>query len=121
PRRVLGLVPLGATGLTIGLGIAAIGEVPGEGLCLVLGIMVGLINVPLAATYQGALPADARGNGMAVRNFADYLLTALMAGALFALGRCAGWPAAWQLWLIAAVAVVLTLLAWRWLLGPVFE
>jgi 1-acyl-sn-glycerol-3-phosphate acyltransferase len=121
PRRILGLVPWGATGLTIGLVIAAVGEVPGEALCLILGIMVGLINVPLAATYQGALPADARGNGMAVRNFADYLVTALMAGALFAVGRWAGWPAPWQLWLIATAAAVLTILSWRWLIGAVFE
>ncbi|HWY87947.1 MAG TPA: MFS transporter, partial [Gemmataceae bacterium] len=121
PRRVLGLVPWGATGLTIGLVIAASGAVPSEAWCVVLGIMVGLVNVPLAATYQGALPPDARGNGMAVRNFADYLVTALVAGALFVLGRWAGWSAAEQLWLIAAVAGLLAAWSWRVLIGPVFE
>ncbi len=121
PRRVLGLVPAGATGLTFGLMIAAWGSVPGPGLCLVLGIMVGLVNVPLAATYQGSLPADARGNGMAVRNFADYLVTALVVGTLFALGRWAGWSPTVQLWLLAGLSGLLALLSWRLLLGPVFE
>ena len=71
PRRVLGLVPFGSLGLGIALIIAAASTVPGPALCVVLGTMWGLINVPLSATYQAALPADARGNGMAVRNFAD--------------------------------------------------
>jgi 1-acyl-sn-glycerol-3-phosphate acyltransferase len=121
PRRVLGLVPLGATGLSIGLAITTLGVVPHAALCFTLGVMVGLVNVPLAATYQAVLPADARGNGMAVRNFADYLVTALVAGMLFALGRWAGWSATAQLWLIAALAGVLTVLSWRVLIGPVFE
>jgi len=121
PFRVLGLVPLGATGLTIGLVIAAIGVVPGNFLCLVLGIMAGLVNVPLAATYQGKLPADARGNGMAVRNFADYIVTALVGGVLFALGQGAGWSATAQLWLLAGLAGLLAILSWCLLLGAVFE
>jgi 1-acyl-sn-glycerol-3-phosphate acyltransferase len=121
PKRVLGLVPWGATGLTIGLIIAAFGSVPGEALCVILGIAVGLINVPLAATYQADLPADARGNGMAVRNFADYVMTALMAGVLFVLARWVGWTAAAQLWLIAGLAALLAALSWRLLMGAVFE
>jgi 1-acyl-sn-glycerol-3-phosphate acyltransferase len=121
PRRVLGLVPWGATGLTVGLAALAADWVPGETLCALLGVMVGLVNVPLAATYQGNLPADARGNGMAVRNFADYLVTALVAGLLFALGRWLGWSASAQLWLLAGLAGVLAALSWRLLLGPVFE
>ena len=36
--------------------------------------MGGLVNVPLSATYQADVPADARGNAMAIRNFADYVL-----------------------------------------------
>ncbi len=58
PRRVLGLVPWGATGLTAGLIVAACGAIPGNAFCLVLGFMAGLVNVPLAATYQVELPAD---------------------------------------------------------------
>lgn len=121
PARVLGLVPWGATGLCIGLVIAACGVIPGPVLCVTLGIMVGLVNVPLAATYQANLPADARGNGMAVRNLADYLLTALSAGTLFALGRWAGWSAMAQLWLLAGLTGVLAAWSWRLLVGAVFE
>jgi 1-acyl-sn-glycerol-3-phosphate acyltransferase len=121
PRRVFGLVPWGATGLTIGLVIAAAGSIPGEILCVILGMMVGLINVPLAATYQRDLPADARGNGMAVRNFCDYLLTALLAGLFYLLGDAAGWSASAQLWLIAGLSGLLAVVSWRLLMGPVFE
>ncbi len=121
PRRILGLVPWGATGLTLGVIIAALGHVPGKFLCVLLGIMAGLVNVPLAATYQADLPADARGNGMAVRNFTDYLLTALVAGPLFALGRWGGWPASAQLWLLAALASLLAVPSWYFLRREVFE
>lgn len=121
PRRVLGLAPWGATGLTIGLVIAALGDTPGHVLCTILGMMYGLVNVPLAATYQRDLPPDARGNGMAIRNFADYVLTAVLAGGLFALGRWAGWSPRGQLGLLAGVAGLLALASWCWLIGPVFE
>ena len=121
PRRVLGLVPWGATGLTVGLIVAACGAIPGNALCLLLGVMAGLVNVPLAATYQGELPADARGNGMAVRNFADYLVTALAAGLFLRWAVGPVGPHRRQLWLIAGFAALLTLLSWRLLLGPVFE
>jgi 1-acyl-sn-glycerol-3-phosphate acyltransferase len=77
PRRVLGLVPVGAAGLAASLVLAAVSLEPDAVLLLTLGGMTGLINVPLASTYQADLPADARGNGMAVRNFADYLAVAL--------------------------------------------
>jgi 1-acyl-sn-glycerol-3-phosphate acyltransferase len=124
PRRVLGLVPWGATSLTIGLVAAAFGAVQSEALCFILGTMVGLVNVPLAATYQADLPADARGNGMAVRNFTDCVVTALVAGTLVALYRWADWSGAAQLWLIAGLAGLagaLTVLSWCVLIGPVFE
>src|SRR5207244_2747654 len=83
PRRVLGLVPWGASGLAIGLLVVALGAMPGRAMCMVLGAFVGLVNVPLAATYQADVPPDARGNAMAVRNFADNVLIAVMAFALF--------------------------------------
>ena len=67
PRRVLSFVAFGATGLAIGLKFPPGGEPPGPVLGVILGVCFGLVNVPLAATYQASLPADARGNGMAVR------------------------------------------------------
>jgi 1-acyl-sn-glycerol-3-phosphate acyltransferase len=121
PRRVLGLVPWGALGLTIGLVIAASGNVPGPTLCVVLGILAGLVNVPLAATYQNDVPPDARGNAMAVRNFADYVCIAGMSALLFLLGRWAGWGASAQLVLVAALAGLLTLSSWWFLRRELVE
>jgi 1-acyl-sn-glycerol-3-phosphate acyltransferase len=108
-------VPWGAAGLTVGLIIAAVGSVPGPTTCVILGAMAGLVNVPLAATYQADVPPDARGNAMAVRNFADNVLIAAMSFLLFALAHWAGWGATAQLTLIAALALALTALSW-WLL-----
>jgi 1-acyl-sn-glycerol-3-phosphate acyltransferase len=121
PRRVLGLVPWGALGLTIGLVIAATGNVPGPTLCVVLGVMAGLVNVPLAATYQADVPGDARGNAMAVRNFADYLCIAGMSGLLFVLGRWAGVSASAQLALVAVLAGLLTVASWWFLRRELLE
>jgi 1-acyl-sn-glycerol-3-phosphate acyltransferase len=121
PRRALGLVPVGCTGLVLGLVVAAAGSVPSPGLCVALGVMGGLVNVPLAATYQASLPADARGNGMAVRNLADYVAMALAAGGLFALSA-SGWVSpAGQLWLLAALAALIALVSWRVLFRPFME
>jgi 1-acyl-sn-glycerol-3-phosphate acyltransferase len=121
PRRVLGLVPWGATGLTVGLIVAAAGGIPGPTLCVVLGVMAGLVNVPLAATYQADVPPDARGNAMAVRNFADNVLIAVMAFTLFALANWAGWGPAAQLALVAALAAVLAVASWWFLRREVVE
>jgi hypothetical protein len=100
PRRALGLVPLGATGLAVGFALAA-GGYSGHAVGFLLGAMGGLMNVPLAATYQIFLPADARGNGMAVRNMFDYALMAAMSVLLFGLARSQGLDGAGQLWLVA--------------------
>ena len=51
----------------------------------------------------------------------DYVMTALMAGGLFALAREAGWSTAAQLGLLAGIAALLALASWCWLSGPVFE
>src|SRR5262249_49483842 len=77
-QRALGLVPIGATGLLLALVMGAIHGVAGW-VCLLVGFMGGLMTVPLAATYQANVPADARGNAMAVLNMAGYLAIALMA------------------------------------------
>lgn len=121
PRRVLGLVPWGATGLTVGLFVAAAGGIPGPTLCVVLGIMAGLVNVPLAATYQADVPPDARGNAMAVRNFADNVVIAVMSFTLFALAQWADWAASPQLVLVAMLAAILALSSWWFLRREVLE
>src|SRR5205807_1758989 len=66
------------------------------------GVMAGLVNVPLAATYQAELPADARGNGMAARNFADYTVVALSSVALYVLAGPLAAPPGLLLGLLAA-------------------
>jgi 1-acyl-sn-glycerol-3-phosphate acyltransferase len=111
PRRMLGLVPWAGLGMTLSLLWAASAGMPSDWLCGVFGIMVGLINVPLASTYQLALPPEVRGNGMALRNMADGLVAAVTAGMLFALASYADFSVAVQLWLIAAIALVATLAA----------
>ncbi len=121
PRRALGLVPVGCTGLVVGLMIAEGGAVPSPALCVVLGAMAGLVNVPLSAAYQASLPADARGNGMAVRNLADYVCMATVAGGLFALSSSGVLTPAGQLWLLAALTAGLALATWYALFRPFME
>jgi 1-acyl-sn-glycerol-3-phosphate acyltransferase len=104
PRRALGLVPLGAVGLLAGLVLAALGSSPSGGLGLFLGLTAGLINVPLSAAYQAALPADARGNGMAVRNLADYVAMTVMSVLMYLLAHHGVLTAGGQFWLVAALA-----------------
>jgi hypothetical protein len=114
PRRALGLVPPGATGLLIALAWAtASADVAWP--CLVLGLMGGLVNVPLRAKYQAAVPADARGNGMAVLNTAYYAFSTVMAGLLFGLVHVKVLTPAGQLWLLAALAGAGALAAWWYL------
>ncbi|MCI0683449.1 MAG: MFS transporter [Gemmataceae bacterium] len=121
PRRVLGLVPWGATGLTIGLIVVAAGDVPTRNTCIILGVLAGLVNVPLAATYQAVAPPDARGNAMAVSNCADNVLIAAMSFTLFALAHWAGWGATAELALVAALAGMLALSSWWFLRREVVE
>jgi 1-acyl-sn-glycerol-3-phosphate acyltransferase len=120
PWRALGLVPLGATGLVAGLVVAGL-QMPGPAVCVSLGVMAGLINVPLAAAYQVFLPADARGNGMAVRNFADYLLMTAVSVLLFSLASAQLLSPTGQLWLVAGLAAAGAVLAWAALYRELIE
>jgi 1-acyl-sn-glycerol-3-phosphate acyltransferase len=121
PRRVLGLVPIGVTGLAFGLVLITLGVVPSPAVCAILGIMGGLINVPLSATYQADVPADARGNAMAIRNLADYVLIALVSGTLAGLAHFEIVGVAGQFWLIAGLAAVAAIVSWRALFREVLE
>ncbi len=112
PRRVLGLVPLGGVGFTVGMMYVATGDRPDPWFCALVGAAAGLINVPLAATYQAAVPADARGNAMAVRNLTDYVFATIAGLGLYLLGRFAGFDGPMQLWLVAGLSCAATLIAW---------
>lgn len=126
PRRSLGLVPYGATGLLLALAWGAVGIQPEADLpampCLLLGIMGGLVNVPLRAAFLAAVPADARGNGTAVMNLAIYVLTVAVALIVFGLAKAdvLATPAA-QLWFLAGVAASGAALAWRLLFPQALE
>ncbi len=112
PRRVLGLVPIGATGFTAGMAYAATGDKPDLWFCAVVGVTAGLINVPLASTYQATVPADVRGNAMAVRNMTDYLFAALVGIGMTILTHTVRLTPALQLWIIAALSLIAALAAW---------
>jgi 1-acyl-sn-glycerol-3-phosphate acyltransferase len=122
PRRSLGLVPLGATGLLLALAIHALAGASGGFAGFVLGFMGGLVNVPLRAAYQAAVPADARGNGMAVMNTAIYVLTTALALLLTGLIRSGllHTPAA-QLGLLSILAGAGAIVAWRLLFPQAVE
>lgn len=112
PYRTLGLIPFGFLGLTIGLSLAALyaaGTVP-VGIGFVIGLMGGIVNVPLAATYQATVPADSRGNAMALRNLAEYLCITLISVGLAALAMAGVITPAGQFALVAILAGSATVL-----------
>jgi 1-acyl-sn-glycerol-3-phosphate acyltransferase/MFS family permease len=126
PRRVLGFVAPGATGLLAALGWAMIALGSGASLpqvpCLLLGFTGGLINVPLRATYQAAVPADARGNAMAVMNTAIYLLMIVLAVVVLGLVGVGLLPSpAAQLAFLTVLAAIGAAGAWYWLLAQAIE
>ncbi len=122
PRRSLGLAPLGATGLLLALAIHALTGGSGWLSGFVLGFMGGLINVPLRSAYLAAVPADARGNGMAVMNTAIYVVTTVVALLLVGLVR-GGWlhTPTDQLAMLAVLSGIGAVLAWRQLYPQAVE
>jgi 1-acyl-sn-glycerol-3-phosphate acyltransferase len=113
PRRSLGLVPLALTGLLATLLWTAAAGTPGWGLCVLVGVLGGLIKVPLSSAYQESVPADARGNGMAVLNTAGNLLMATMAALVAVLARTQVVSSAGQLWLVAGLTALGAGIGWR--------
>ena len=124
-RRSLGLLPLGLTGLVIAqawIAVANDGGIAPAAPSLLLGLMGGLINVPLRSVYQAAVPADARGNAMSVMNAIIYLMTTAVALVMYGLiqsGALADTRA--QMWFLTFVLLAGAALAWRTLLAHVFE
>lgn len=121
PRRSLGLVPLGATGLLVVLAWAA-GTSNLTWPCLAIGLMSGLVNVPLRAAYQAAVPPDARGNAMAIMNTTAYALTVSMSLLMAGLVKWGVLPTGvHQLWFLALLAAVGAAVAWWALLRDSLE
>jgi 1-acyl-sn-glycerol-3-phosphate acyltransferase len=106
PRRALGLVPLGGLGMLAGLAWAGLsrGSMAGPGFAV--GFMAGIVLVPLRAAYQGAVPADARGNALAISNTANYLMVILLALPIYTLSESQPLAGSGQVWLIAAWAAM---------------
>jgi 1-acyl-sn-glycerol-3-phosphate acyltransferase len=121
PRRALGLVPLGAAGLLVSMAWAGLSHdwmgVP----ALVGGFMAGLIIVPLRSAYQGAVPADARGNAMAFSDAANSFMVIALAMPIYLLTMAQIIDAEGQLWLIAVLTGVLASTAIWFLFREVLE
>ncbi len=115
-RRGLGLVPLGTLGMLAALAWAALAA-DKTWPCFFLGFASGLVTVPLRAVYQDAVPADARGNAMAVQYVANYVITAALA--LLLVGARLSLAA--QLWVLAALAGIAVVVAARVLLRELVE
>src|SRR5437870_5340321 len=77
PRRLLGLIPLAATGV----GILYLWELRNQGavpVWLALGVLGGLLHVPAHANYLKNVPADSPGNGVALANAASCLFAMIL-------------------------------------------
>lgn len=111
-RKAQVLVPIGATGL--GLMLAWAAAFPGIPwwLLVLVGTCGGLVNVPLLSGFQLELPADARGNGMAVLNTAGFLAQAVMSATLGGLARAGILSAGGQMCLVAVLTLLGALTAW---------
>jgi 1-acyl-sn-glycerol-3-phosphate acyltransferase len=119
PRRMLGLVPPAALGMVAALVWAAAGF---DLLWsyLLFGFMGGLILVPLRTLVQLVIPAEVRGNGMALMNAANAFST-LVATLLLSQMIGFGFAATAYHWLLAVAAVVGAIVAWRVLLRETIE
>jgi hypothetical protein len=87
-------------------------------LCFLVGMFGGLVNVPLLASYQRDVPADARGNGMAILNTAGYLSMTLFSLLMVGLARAQILTTVGQLWFVTALAALGAGLACRTLWWP---
>jgi 1-acyl-sn-glycerol-3-phosphate acyltransferase len=121
PTRTLGLVPYGAVGLFFTLMFAAILRTVPWWLGVLIGFMAGFIHVPLLATYQARLPADARGNGTALLNMAGCAGMVMFALLMAVLTQSELLSAGGQWWLLIVLAGLGAALAWTVLLRHVYD
>jgi hypothetical protein len=112
PRRTSGLVPVGATGMALALGWVALNPPAPAVLCVLVGACGGLVNVPLLSTYQESMPADARGNGMAILNTAGLVAMTAMSLLMAGLAGSGVLTAVGQVWFVAALAALSAAGAW---------
>lgn|GEM_PF-1629976 len=116
-QRALWLVPVGASGLALALAwVAWVSAVPLL-LCVAVGTLGGLMNVPMIVAYQTAVPADARGNGMAILNTAGYFCITLLSLAMAGLSAAQVLSATGQLACVSGLAAIGAAVAWRLVFG----
>lgn len=120
PRRMLGLVPLAAIGLTASLVWAAMGSHL-LGAYLLLGWMAGLLTVPLRTEYLLTTPAQMRGNGMALMNATTSFATLVPALLISQMAWLGITTRAIYFWLLAGCAALGAVVAWRVLLREAIE
>ena len=120
PCRSLGIVPFASVGLLAAfIWTASTAQLLLP--CFLLGLMGGIINVPLRTGYQLSVPADARGNAMSIMNTANYVCGILFALPLFALARYQVVGPTGQLWVLSALALVAIVAAWWYLFREALE
>jgi 1-acyl-sn-glycerol-3-phosphate acyltransferase len=89
---------------------------------LLMGMMIGLVSVPLRALYQLAVPADARGNAMSVMNTVCYLFTTAVAVLMYVLIETHVLDnETTQLLFLLMLEIAGAVVAWRILLPPALE
>jgi 1-acyl-sn-glycerol-3-phosphate acyltransferase len=118
--RIPGLVPPAASGLAAVLVWAAVDPNPARVYPL-LGLLGGLILVPLRTAYSAALPAEARGNGMAMMSAVNCLSVGIAASLVLGLESLGILMPPGQFWLLAGLTALGALLAWRFLRRETIE
>jgi 1-acyl-sn-glycerol-3-phosphate acyltransferase len=113
-------VPPAALGLSAALVWAAT-DSNGSWICLLLGLAEGFLVVPFRTAFPFAIPADARGNGMALINAANSSSLGLVWLLLFVVARIGMPMPAGQPWVLATLAAAGALLAWRVFLREAIE
>ena len=123
PRRILGLIPFGATGLFIGLLVVALGVPLSHGLCVFLGAMWEWTSLPFPAGFQVGGPPSAPGVSFANRCLFNYAgLAILMSGfVVYGLASGATGLEPWITWSLVAVAGLAAAAAWWFLFREQME
>jgi MFS family permease len=111
--RNLGLVPVGATGLMLALGWIALFPTAPSWLCVLVGVCVGLVNVPLISSYQASVPSDALGNGMAILNTAGFASMTAMSLLMVGVAATGILSTGGQLWVVTILSALGAAMAWR--------
>lgn len=106
PDAALRVSPLGVLGMAIASAWAAWMSPPPLALCAAVGACGGLVNVPLLASYQEHLPADARGNGMTILSCAGFLSMTMVSSAFAAIAWMGWVDAHGQLWIVAGLTAI---------------